>query len=213
MSDTRLGALLAALAARASTDDTCNPYDTGSPHGAARLGNLRRYLEALLALPARPLLLLEAPGYRGCRVTGIPVTSRHVAQQVFPTLPALGSGYQDIHEPGFDACYREQSATILWSTLARLGALPILWNAFPFHPHQPGAPLSNRTPRPAEIAEGQPYVQQALALFGPSCVIAVGNTAARSLQALGIPHEKIRHPAQGGRDAFVAGAEKLLGGG
>jgi hypothetical protein len=39
----------------------------------------------------------------------------------------------------------------------------------------------------------------------------VGNTAARSLQALGIPHEKIRHPAQGGRDAFVAGVEKLLG--
>jgi hypothetical protein len=207
-----LAALLAALAARATAEDTCNPYDTGSPCGAARLGNLGRYLAAMLALPPRPLLLLEAPGYRGCRVTGLPVTSRQVMLEVFPGLPALGSGYEDPPEEGFSGCYREQSATIVWGALARLGALPLLWNAFPFHPHQPGAPLTNRTPRSSEIAEGQPYVQQVLRLFQPSLVIAVGGSAARSLRALGIPHEKIRHPAQGGKNAFTNGLERLLTG-
>jgi hypothetical protein len=33
----------------------------------------------------------------------------------------------------------------------------------------------------------------------------MGNKAAESLNKLGIPHEKVRHPAQGGKSDFVRG--------
>ena len=50
-----------------------------------RRHNLTRYLSAMEQ--SRPTLLLvgEAPGYRGCRLTGIPFTSSHtLVQEMVP---------------------------------------------------------------------------------------------------------------------------------
>ena len=36
-------------------------------------------------------------------------------------------------------------------------------------------------------------------------IAAIGNQASFSLTRLGVPHEKVRHPSQGGKNKFVAG--------
>ncbi len=46
-------------------------------------------------------------------------------------------------------------------------------------------------------------------MFSPNKVVAVGNKAEHSLQKLGIDCQKVRHPAQGGKNEFVRGIKRL----
>ena len=153
------------------------------------------------------VLIAEAPGYRGMRITGVPMVSRRILRDGVPSLGMFGTarGYQDVPEPGFAAIQSEATATILWGILPELGIVPLVWSAFPFHPHLLGNPLSNRKPRAAEVKIGEPFVRDLLAIFAPKQVIAVGNVGYGLLTAMGIPCVKIRHPSQGGKNDFVAG--------
>ena len=94
----------------------------------------------------------------------------------------------------------EASATMVWGTIRDIEPLPLLWNAFPFHPFDAGNPLTNRMPTPAELAIGAPFVARLIRLFGIERVAAIGNQASLSLTRLGIAHEKVRHPSQGGKN-------------
>lgn len=198
--------MLNTLAQRPHTADSFNPYALDDAWGAARRHNLTLYLETMIGRCADTLLLMEAPGYRGCRVTGIPATSRQV---LLSGVGVFAGAYQDTHEVGFELYQREQTSTILWNTLAALAITPLVWNAVPFHPHQAANPHSNRPPRPSEIQEGITYLQSLQALFTLKHIIAVGNSAARALTRPGIPHHQIRHPAQGGKTAFVRGLTEV----
>ena len=95
--------------ARARIGETFNQY-TGSP---LRRERLAAYLAARADAPL--LLVAEAPGYRGTRVSGIPLTSE---RQLTGTGPA------------------EATATIVHRTLAELGIEDdvVLWNIVPTHP-------------------------------------------------------------------------------
>ncbi len=192
--------------------DVFNPYAHGDENNAIRRANLLRYLQQMVDLHPRLLLVAEAPGYRGCRLTGIPVTSRAVMLDGIPELGLFGAerGYQMTHDPGFEKIQREQSATILWGTLAELGVAPLLWNAFPFHPHKPGNLLSNRKPRQSETMLGYAFLREVLNLFGFKQVVAVGNVAETTLNALGVACMKVRHPAQGGKSQFVSGIRRII---
>lgn len=201
-----LDALMHDLMNLPASSTAFNPY----VYDAQRT-NLARYLRYAQERGDGVMMVLEAPGYRGCRLTGIPVTSRQVMLEGVPALQAFGAGYVDAPEVGFETYYREQSATIVWGLLARLNVLPLLWNAFPLHPHRAGMPASNRTPTLAEVAQGRALLAQVVALFAPRLVIAVGNVAHSTLSALGVPCHKVRHPAQGGKQDFVAGTESILG--
>jgi hypothetical protein len=150
-------------------------------------------------------MLMEAPGYRGCRVTGIPVTSRKVMLS-----GTIGEGYEDTHEVGFERYHSEQSATIVWETLVTLPRLPVIWNTFPFHPHQANDLHSNRTPRPTEQREGLSYIEALCTRFAFQQFVAVGNVAAKAFTQLGLPYTQIRHPAQGGKHEFVRGIKSLV---
>src|SRR5690554_6491486 len=44
----------------------------------ARHANLRLYLRQMMTRRPSFLLVGEAPGYRGCRVTGVPFTNKHL---------------------------------------------------------------------------------------------------------------------------------------
>lgn len=203
-------AFIDALAGAQTAPDACNEYAYGSPYNDLRRANLRRYLHHL----AQPdtLLVMEAPGYRGCRLTGVPVTSRKLLLQGVPALGLFGAanGFVDVPEPGFEHIQGEQSATIVWGTLAEIGVVPLVWNTFPFHPHQPGQPLTNRKPRQPEIEQGAFFLRALLDQYQPGRVIAVGNVAESSLRRMGVACAKVRHPAQGGRNDFVAGLRALL---
>jgi uracil-DNA glycosylase len=166
--------------ARARIGATFNFYRDG--HGAGvRCERLHAYLESRRDAPL--LLVGEAAGYRGARVSGIPFTSE---RQLTGAGPA------------------EASATIVHRVLAELGLEEsvLLWNVVPTHP---GTPTSNRRPRTAEIATGLPF---ALELARGRRVIAVGRMAQSVLDA---PY--VRHPSHGGAAEFRAGLLRFRSGG
>lgn len=181
---------------------------------AVRRRNLRLYLEELDTIEPRLILVGEAVSHRGGRLTGIPF----VSEAVMLAGMALANG---THVLGAGRGYRkadpstristEASATMVWGTIKNIDPLPLLWNAFPFHPYVAGNPLSNRMPTPAELEIGARFAIRLIRLFGIERVIAIGNQASFSLTRLGVPHEKVRHPSQGGKNKFVAGMARYLG--
>jgi uracil-DNA glycosylase len=138
---------------------------------------LRRYLDEHGDAPL--LLVGEAAGYRGARVSGIAFTSE---RQLTGTGPA------------------EASATIVHRTLAQLGLEEdvLLWNVVPTHP---GTSTTNRPPSRAEIEAGRAFLEP---LTRGRTVIAVGRVAAGATLA---PY--VRHPSHGGAQAFRAGLLEL----
>jgi uracil-DNA glycosylase len=198
------------LAGEQVAPDACNQYaDDGSAQNARRRANLVRYLQQMAQL--RPLLLLvgEAPGYLGCRRTGVPFSSERLLLDGIEPFGLLGSryGYQRAWDDGPPRS--EQTATILWGELQALGLVAVGWNAFPFHPHRVGLPLTNRAPRAGEVRQGQRFLSMMLEHFAVQRVVAVGRVAAATLGALGVAHTPVRHPAQGGKQAFARGLQAV----
>jgi len=159
---------------------TTNFYRVG-PGAALRRARLAAYLEARAG--ARILLVGEAPGYRGARVSGIPFTSE---RQLTGAGPA------------------EATATVVHRVLAELGLTEsvLLWNVVPTHP---GTGTSNRAPTRAEVAAGLPFAEE---LAAGRLVVAVGRIAAA---ALGVAY--VRHPSHGGAAAFREGLLPFAPGG
>jgi uracil-DNA glycosylase len=163
------------LLAQARIGATFNFYREGQ--GAA----LRRArLLAYLASHRRATVLLvgEAAGYRGARVSGVPFTSER---------QLTGSGPS------------EASATIVRRVLQELGLerSVLCWNLVPTHPHQRGLPGTNRQPTRDEIAAGRGFLDL---LAAGRRVLAVGRLAEREL---GVRY--VRHPSHGGATAFRTG--------
>jgi uracil-DNA glycosylase len=150
----------------------------GSTHNqyarsVVRRNRLAEYLDARRRAPI--LLVGEAAGYNGARVSGLAFTSERQLTGIGPAEP---------------------SATVVHRTLLELGIADdvLLWNVVPTHPHRPGRPRSNRTPTRAEIDASAPFLA---ALVRGRRVIAVGRVAER---ALGAPY--VRHPSHGGARTF-----------
>jgi uracil-DNA glycosylase len=171
---------------------------------------LELYLQEMLERRPTVLLLGEAPGYRGMKITGIPFTNRTIL--LGPSnhfgLFGPGKGYAlPAESPGVAA---EPTATVMWQVLQELDFLPLLWSAYPLHSHLPGRPSSNRTPTPAEATVGTPFWEALLELFAIESVVAVGNVAHRSILRSGRNVPKVRHPAHGGKVKFRLGLQELL---
>ena len=98
----------------------------------------------------------------------------------------------------------------MWRTLVALDVLPVLWSAFPLHPHRPGNPGSNRTPTATETAAWAWSWQALMEVFPIRSVVAVGNVAHAALARSGWSVPRVRHPAHGGREEFRRGLEALL---
>jgi hypothetical protein len=205
-----LDRFLARLAVRPSTPAVANPYAGSSAAAERRRHNLARYLDRLVQVPAPIAIIGEAPGYRGCAVTGIPFTSRRVLAEVWPRWPPLASLACELSVDEASP-WSEPTASVLWRHLTPLlDAPPLLWNAFPFHPHPPGDASANRRPGRAELAEGAPYLRELIDLFQPRLIMALGRVAQQQLAGLGagLPCVlALRHPAQGGAAQFAAGLQ------
>jgi hypothetical protein len=166
-----------------------------------RQENLRCYLQSFTAWP-EVLVIGEAPGWRGCRFSGVPFTSE---AQLFGKLPFCGSQSSLGERP-----HREASATIFWQTMQEFHPRFLVWNCFPLHPHRPGQPLSNRTPTTAEIRLAEATLAKLAALLQPRRVIALGKRAAEAARHLGVDAIIVRHPGHGGAAAFKAGMWDVL---
>ena len=158
----------------ASIGETYNQYATSS----LLRDRLRAYLDSCTA--ASIVLVGEAAGYRGARVSGIPFTSE---RQLTGWGPA------------------EATATIVHRVLARLGVEDevLLWNVVPTHP---GTATSNRRPTRAEVEASAPFLRE---LTRDRILLAVGRIAAAALDA---PY--IRHPSHGGAAEFEQGLRRAF---
>jgi uracil-DNA glycosylase len=193
--------------------DLCyNPYGSGERQlDEVRCANLELYLDEMQKFKPRTMLVGEAPGYNGCRWTGIPFCSeRQLVRGVGGfDLFGIDKGYR--WTSGRPEGYTEPSGTILWGIIAELAELPLVWNAFPLHPHKPGKSLSNRTPTRTELLRFSGVLANMIELFGIERFIAIGKKAELVLGELGYEADCVRHPANGGKNACRDGLLKLLG--
>jgi uracil-DNA glycosylase len=137
---------------------TFNFYREGA---GARLRRQRlgAYLEE--RADAAYLLVGEAPGYRGARISGLPFTSE---RQLTGRSPG------------------EATATVVQRVLEELGLDVLCWNVVPTHP---GTEASNRRPTREEIVASRPFLEE---LAENRRLIAVGRLAARVTEAPYIRH-------------------------
>lgn len=208
----KIDAFIEALTGATVAPDAYNQYALGDENNDIRRHNLRLYFQHMIARQPSTLFVAEAPGYRGNRLTGLPFVSRKILLEGIPELDLFGAarGYRNPADPGFEKIVGEQSATIVWNALRENAFTPLIWSAFPFHPHQPSKPLTNRAPRRDEVSAGKIFLQKVIEMADFKRVVAVGNVAEGSLRSLGIACIKIRHPAQGGKNDFVRGIQALM---
>lgn len=195
----------------AGTPGLFNPWRDHCAHDASGNGPEQKLARLALHLDCAPEFILtgEAPGYQGCRYSGIAFTSeRLLGEGAIPRIPAPGARLSTRRLP-----FSEPSATIVWKTLYRLGIAErtILWNAMQLHPYRADNVWSNRTPAPHEIALGEPALRMLAATFPKARIIAVGKKAEGLLNEMGIATAgAVRHPANGGATEFAAGLKDLM---
>ncbi len=124
-----------------------------------RRARLREYLERHAQTPL--VMVGEAAGCRGARISGIPFMSE---RQLTGTGPA------------------ESTATIVRRTLAELGIEAVCWNVVPTHP---GTESTNRRPTAAEVAESLEFLAE---ISQGRRVVAVGRLAERVTGAPYVRH-------------------------
>jgi hypothetical protein len=210
MADPAIRAFVDRLASVQTGPGCTNFFDHSVPGNALRRRNLELYLQEMLDRRPDVLLLGEAPGFRGMRITGIPFTNRSILEGPANEFGLFGPGKGYVLPADSEGIAAEPTATVMWQVLAELEFLPLLWSAYPLHTHAPGRPFSNRTPTLTETAVGVPFWQDLRALFGVRTVVAVGRVAERSLQRNGLDVPRVRHPAHGGRAGFKRGLQELL---
>ncbi len=210
----RFDSLLSELAQVEVSDRACNQFSRLSGELAAneiRRRNLRLYLDQMAQIGPRTLLIGEAVSYRGGRLTGIAFVSESVMLAGVETTSGriLGADHGYRKATTGPKLSTEASATMVWGTIRTIAPLPLLWNAFPFHPFTPGNPLSNRAPRAAELQIGARFIAKLMDLFAFEQIVAIGNSASSSLRQMNIEHTLVRHPSMGGKNLFVEGMARL----
>lgn len=209
MNPSLIPSLLAGLAAFPSTSSVWNQYVAAGP-----CQNLQAYLAALCQHPySGHLFVGEAPGRKGCAITGIPFSSERVLRSnrhsfltnLLPSLALVPTSN-----------ITERSATVVWNQFASKQSLPAFWNAFPFHPHYGGVARENRSPTAAEISAGVSFLQTVVQILTPHTIVAVGGVAAsvtaRVFPASTFPnlqHLTFPHPSYRGTTEFISGCASL----
>jgi hypothetical protein len=185
--------------------DRCEIHDLRDAPDLRRR-NLTNYLTRATDLGASEVWVARDLGYRGGRRTGIALTDEvrlTSAERLFGSTTFVRATKGPI--------VAERTAAIVWRALATVARPVVLWNVFPFHPHDPGDPLSNRCHTKAERETTLHLFRALLDLVRPREVIAIGRDAAAALGAVAPPASIIRHPSYGGQNEFIAGVERHYG--
>lgn len=184
-----------------------NPWSQSCETELSRRGweDRKKRLRNHLECPDPKLLIIgEAPGYQGCRFSGIAFTSeRLLLEGSIPRIFDLqGQRITERARP-----WSEPSATIVWKALYEFGIeeTTVMFNAVPWHPEGAKGPLSNRTPTKSEKNAGIEYLDALIEIFDGITVATLGNTASENLETMVVEHTKLRHPANGGATKFRNG--------
>jgi len=179
-----------------------NMYYGKNETNKTRLANFEKYLNYFVVNKPKLILVGEAPGYKGCCVSGIPFTSTAVIKKspFFRNIAVSDVEYEQ----------NEATATIIWEYLDKRGVYLLFWNAYPFHPHKENNPKSNLKPKKSQLELGRTYLNELRELFPEAKLVAVGRVAQKSLESEGIKADYVRHPANGGKAEFIKGLDELL---
>ena len=178
-----------------------NMYFGDDPENIVRLLNLKKYLTYFTLNKPDLILVGEAPGYNGCCISGIPFTSTHSIKET--------SFFKSMGICDCETIQKESTSSIVWGYFKDKESMPLFWNAYPFHPHLLESENTNRMPTPEELKVGKKYLLKLRAIYPNATVVAVGKTAQKSLQTMGIKAVEVRHPAHGGKSDFIKGLENI----
>jgi len=142
------------------------------------------------------ILIGEAPGYIGCRRTGIPFTDNSHLGSVADTYN-LGK-LNIATKSGKD---KENSALYMWRAMTRLNNPPFVWNLIPLHPYKDNQ-LTNRTPVKRDFENTKELIIYLLENGNFTKIYSVGRIAEKYLGQMGYTSTYIRHPSHGGSVIF-----------
>lgn len=185
--------------------DRCSIHDRRDA-AARRRANLESVLSAALEASVETIWIARDLGYRGGRRTGVPLTD-----EIHLTQAAALMGGIALERATEGPAIAERTAAIVWQVLNRIGKPVMLWNVFPFHPHETGDPMSNRCHTRAEREATWPLLQALVSMVQPKRIVAIGRDAHMALEGLDIPITAIRHPSYGGQREFIEGMYDLYG--
>lgn len=184
--------------------DRCEVHDLPDAVSIRR-GNLIAVLKARRAAQIESIWFGRDLGYRGGRRTGLALTDEVT---MLGEASLHGEGLA-VAKATLGAAVGERTAAVIWSVIRRLRHAPLLWNAFPLHPHEPGDAFTNRAHTIPERRATAWAIEALIERFDKPRLIAVGNDASKALTDLGFEHETSRHPSYGGQREFIATMERL----
>ena len=184
--------------------DVFNPYaDRCAIHDLEdapkrRANAIFQLLEAAARTEVDALWIGRDLGYRGGRRTGLALTddvhlSTHASRWNI-TVERATSG----------SVVAERTAAVVWNMLATVTAHVFLWNVFPFHPHEPDDPFTNRSHSSRERTVGEAILAELILILRPRRLVCIGNDAAKTaLRLTGVADVvQVRHPSYGGQRNF-----------
>ncbi len=186
--------------------NTFNPYsdvcaDHDHPNSPSiRRANLEAFLHASISASVDTIWVGRDLGHRGGRRTGIAFTDEVFMQMADKLIPGLRFNKATARET-----VAEATAKMVWGEILKIGQPVFLWNVFPLHPHEARKPLSNRCHTKDEHRIGLSFLEDLLTLLKPKLAIGIGNEAAKTLEGMGVPMKKVRHPSFGGKAKFIEG--------
>jgi hypothetical protein len=195
----------------AAFDNVFNPYaDRCEVHDLAdapdrRATALLTMLKAAARIEIDSLWIGRDLGYRGGRRTGLALTD-----DVHLALHATRWNIK-VDRATTGALIGERTATVIWNMLAVVPTPVFLWNVFPFHPHEPGNPFTNRSHTAKERTIGEAILAELISMLQPRRLICIGNDAARTALRLAGTADvvRVRHPSYGGQNEFISQIEYL----
>ena len=194
--------------------DTPDDRSVNIYRNAVRCANLMRWFRAFENMSQSAIFVGEAPGRDGGAITGIPFVSPKVLTSADDPWGEFGAGTGYELPVGQDASHRERTATRFWKHVPRCFVglpRPLTWNIYPFWPFRVGGDdkRTNRAPTRDEIAFGSEWLARVIEMYSNANVVAVGNKAHDTLEAIGIDAPLVPHPSRGSDEKLVNSLERV----